>query len=62
MHALHFLENAPCRWEGGEAAGGKSVNGKLVFEKPFCANPNFPILLCRLDAKGLRVIGKAHLV
>ncbi len=59
VHAFHFLEDAPCRWAGGEIAGGKTGRGKLIFDKPFSFNPLHPIILARLDSKGLRPIGRA---
>lgn len=61
IHALHFFQNAPCRWNGQEAKANSQSNGKLAMEKPFSVNSNFPVLLARLDAKGLRVIGTAKL-
>ncbi|HLC47667.1 MAG TPA: EF-Tu/IF-2/RF-3 family GTPase [Candidatus Norongarragalinales archaeon] len=61
VHAVHFLEDAPCRWQGDELIGGNRGSGKLVFEKPFSIHPGFPVLIVRLDAKGLRIIGKASI-
>ncbi|MFH1750112.1 MAG: EF-Tu/IF-2/RF-3 family GTPase [Candidatus Micrarchaeota archaeon] len=59
VHAIHFLEDAPCRWDGKDVSGGNEITGKLIFDKPFSIRPDFPVLIVRLDAKGLRVIGKA---
>lgn len=59
VHAIHFLTDAPCRWQGDEIKGGGEGKGKLVFEKPFSIQPNYPMLIVRLDAKGLRIVGKA---
>ncbi|MFH0972232.1 MAG: EF-Tu/IF-2/RF-3 family GTPase [Candidatus Micrarchaeota archaeon] len=58
IHAFHFLEDSPCKWSGEEIAGGKDGKGKLIFDKPFSFKTEDPILVVRLDAKGLRVIGK----
>ena len=61
IHVFQFLGDAPCRWQGDEIAGGKEGKGKLTLEKPFALHPDYPALIVRLDAKGLRVIGKAVL-
>ncbi|MFH1443426.1 MAG: EF-Tu/IF-2/RF-3 family GTPase [Candidatus Micrarchaeota archaeon] len=62
LHAIHFLEDAPFRWNGPEISGGTESTGKLIFEKPFSIRPDYPVLIVRLDAKGLRVIGRASAI
>jgi selenocysteine-specific translation elongation factor len=59
IHAFHFLADSPCRWIGEELKAGKEAKGILKFDKPFSLNPQYPALIVRLDAKGLRVIGIA---
>jgi selenocysteine-specific translation elongation factor len=61
IHAFQFLADGPCKWNGADVTSGKTESGKLMFDKNYAINPKYPALIVRLDAKGLRVIGKASL-
>ncbi len=61
IHAIHFLADAPCKWVGEEVSSGGREKGKLIFDKSFSMHKGFPLILVRLNERGLRVIGKATL-
>jgi len=60
LHAAIGLQVVPCELTGQVKAGSKA-QVKLALQKPLAFDSNEVLLLLRLDAKGLRVAGKAVL-
>lgn len=60
LHASVGLQVVPCELTGQVKAGSKA-RVKLAFQKPLAFDAGDVLLLLRLDAKGLRVTGKAVL-
>ncbi len=57
FHLSAGLQFEPCFVEiAGELSPGKSASGKLKFEKPVAFSKGEKLVLCNLNAKGLRVI------
>ncbi|MBU1197150.1 hypothetical protein KJ765_01410 [Candidatus Micrarchaeota archaeon] len=58
IHASLGVQFQPVRIECEEIAPGTSGKAILQFEKPFAFNKGEPLILCDLNAKGLRIVGK----